>query len=122
MTPAACVRQSGKTLVGKPTASMIGNFRRATDAEIARLLANPEEIGEFVYGSSGHINAEGIDIEKSWHGIHYLLTGTRDEGDGPLNFILAGGQEVGDVDVGYGPARAFTSEQVRGIAGALEPI
>ena len=30
--------------------SMIGNLRRATDTEVARLLANPGEIRTFLYG------------------------------------------------------------------------
>src|SRR5215211_6398120 len=29
---------------------------------------------------------EEIDLDKSWHGIHYLLTKTDWEGEPPLNF------------------------------------
>jgi len=54
------------------------------------------------------------------HGIHFLLTGTAWEGDFPLAFIVRGGREVGDV--GYGPARIFTSDEVQAIANALRPI
>ena len=66
-------------------------------------------------------NGEGIetDLDKAWHGIHYLLTGTAWEGAEPLNFIVCGGTEVGDVDVGYGPARVFSSDDVKTIAAAL---
>jgi hypothetical protein len=62
------------------------------------------------------------DLDKSWHGIHYLLTGTADEGGAPLDFLVAGGVDVGDEDVGYGPPRAFTSEETRAIAAALAAI
>lgn len=62
------------------------------------------------------------DLDKAWHGIHFLLTQTADAGEAPLNFICAGGRDVGDVDVGYGPARAFTSAEVRTLNQALAPL
>ncbi|MHC5077311.1 MAG: DUF1877 family protein, partial [Planctomycetota bacterium] len=33
-----------------------------------------------------------IDLDKAWHGIHYLLTQTDYEGESPLNFLVVGGQ------------------------------
>lgn len=69
-------------------------------------------------------DGEGIetDLDKAWHGIHFLLTGTAWEGVEPLNFILCGGTEVGNVDVGYGPARVFPSDDVKRIATALDDL
>ena len=128
--------------------SMIGRVRRATDEEVSRLLAHPEEIGAFLYpvielgrgetggsanpsgdgGGAGKSGAEsegtlaGIDIEKSWHGIHFVLTGSDWGGTPPLNFLVSGGTEVGEEDVGYGPARAFTSAEVRALHAALSQL
>jgi len=67
---------------------------------------------------------EGIetDIDKAWHGIHYLLTGTADGGERPWSFLVSGGREVGDVDVGYGPARVFTAAETRTIHDALATL
>jgi hypothetical protein len=62
------------------------------------------------------------DIDKAWHGVHYLLTGTADEGDPPLNFLVAGGTDVGDDDVGYGPPRVYRPAEVREIAAALAAV
>ena len=62
------------------------------------------------------------DLDKAWHGIHYLLTRTAWEGEEPLSFLVRGGSEVGDIDVGYGPARALTSKQVHSLNAALQPI
>jgi hypothetical protein len=62
------------------------------------------------------------DLDKSWHGIHYLLTGSPDECGTPLQFLVAGGTDVGDDDVGYGAARVFTSAEARVIASALSAI
>lgn len=59
--------------------------------------------------------AEGLttDLDKAWHGIHYFLTGTAWEGEHPRNFLLGGGTEVGDIDVGYGAARVLTAAETR---------
>lgn len=62
------------------------------------------------------------DLDKSWHGIHYLLTGKADESGTPLEFLVAGGVSVGDEDVGYGPPRVFTSAETRVIAAALATV
>ena len=60
-------------------------------------------------------------MDKAWHAIHFLLTGTAWGGDPPLNFIAAGGTEIGD-DLGYGPARGLTSAEVRTLASALKAL
>jgi hypothetical protein len=101
--------------------SMIGNLHPASDAEIERLLANPEEITRFLYGADAEPR-ERVVLNRAWHAIHFALTGSRLGGEEPLNFLVSEGTPVGEVDVGYGPARVLTSEQVRSIASALEPI
>ncbi|MFC4309992.1 YfbM family protein [Steroidobacter flavus] len=62
------------------------------------------------------------DLDKAWHGIHYLLTQTAWEGDEPLNFLISGGSTVGEIDVGYGPARVFSADEVKAIFAALGPL
>ena len=63
------------------------------------------------------------DIDKAWQGIHYLLTGSADESaPPPLNFLLAGGTDVGEEDVGYGPARVYSAAETREIAAALAAV
>jgi hypothetical protein len=101
--------------------AMIGNLRPATDGEIERLLANPADITRFLYGSDAQA-AEHVALNKAWHAIHFVLNGSRLGGDGPLNFLLDEGTPVGEVDVGYGPARVLSSDQVRQIATALQLI
>jgi hypothetical protein len=63
-----------------------------------------------------------FDLDKSWHGIHYLLTGTHRGEKPPLDFLTDGGEVVGDEDLGYGPGRVFTSEQVAAIDDALKGL
>jgi hypothetical protein len=100
--------------------SIIGCFMYATDEEIRSLLAEPEQVPTFV--REREKLGQGLEVDKEWHALHWLLTGSEEEGEPPLNFILVGGTEIGHVDVGYGPARAFTSDQVQIINEALAPI
>ena len=67
------------------------------------------------------LGENGISLEKSWHGLHYLLTGDAWGGTGPEAFLLAGGSEQG-ADLGYGPARLFTATEVVDIAATLDGI
>ncbi len=90
------------------------------------MLANPDSIIDYLGDDGGDGDPEDahadLDVDKAWHGIHFLLTGSAWEGEPPLSFIVRGGREVGDVDVGYGPARVFTSAEVKTIAAALLPL
>ncbi|MFB9236904.1 YfbM family protein [Plantactinospora siamensis] len=90
--------------------------------ELAAVLADPAEVDTLLYGDDDDEAAEPeLDLDKSWHGIHYLLTGTAWEiGDGAGAAIL-GGEEVGE-DNGYGPARLVRPDAVRTIAGALGAV
>jgi Domain of unknown function (DUF1877) len=76
----------------------------------------PLELGP----GEGSLGALG-DMEKTWHGVHYLLTGTAWEGEAPLNFLLAGGREV-DIEAGQAPVRTHTSAETRAIATALSAL
>ena len=62
------------------------------------------------------------DLEKSWHGIHYLLTGSAWEGDPPLDFLVNGGRQVGRIDPEHGPVRAFRADQTRAIYESLSAL
>lgn len=62
------------------------------------------------------------DLDKAWHGLHYLLSGAADAGNTPLDFLAVGGEEVGSVDVGYGPARVLRPPIVAEIASRLAAL
>ncbi|MFN0099643.1 MAG: YfbM family protein [Gemmatimonadaceae bacterium] len=62
------------------------------------------------------------DLDKAWHGLHFLFTGTADGGDSPMNFLTVGGDDIGDVDVGFGPARAISPPEVIAIARQLRGL
>lgn len=105
--------------------SMIGMFRRVSSRVVDDLRANPERIQQVLYPNTMETAIDDdvrIDVDEAWHGLHFLLTGQAHGGKPPLDFILDGGQQVGDIDVGYGPARSFTPAEVRKIATALALI
>ena len=79
----------------------------------------PAAVAPFALG-----DGEGKEtyLDKAWHGIHFLLTGKAEEGDPPLDFLLSGGREIGDEDVGMGPARVFSASETRTIAAALAAL
>ena len=66
------------------------------------------------------VEEDSIDLDKAWHALHFLFTGSAWEGEFPQGFLVTCGEPVGDIDVGYGPARSFTPEQVKEIANFLE--
>ena len=72
--------------------------------------------------TSDEHQSDVLCLERSWHGIHYLLTGSAEGVSPPVDFLLMGGLEIGGVDLGYGPARSFTSKETRRIAEALAKI
>ncbi|HXY25371.1 MAG TPA: YfbM family protein [Candidatus Acidoferrum sp.] len=63
----------------------------------------------------------GLCLEKSWHGIHYLLTGVAKGGSPPLSWAVLGAKEIPDPEklLAYGPARALTPKQVATVSRAL---
>ncbi|HUR96407.1 MAG TPA: YfbM family protein [Gemmatimonadales bacterium] len=65
----------------------------------------------------GGLGPDG-DYEKSWHGLHYLLTGTDSGGEPPLNFLMGGGREL-ELDDGDTPLLTHSSAETRRIADAL---
>jgi hypothetical protein len=62
------------------------------------------------------------NLETAWHAIHYMLTKSVYDGDFPMNFLLSGGDEVGSIDVGFGPARVMRSSQVKEIHTYLSSL
>ncbi|HSJ03860.1 MAG TPA: YfbM family protein [Verrucomicrobium sp.] len=65
------------------------------------------------------VEEDQMDIDKAWHVLHFLFTGAAWEADFPEGFLATCGTPVGDVDVGYGPARSFSPKEVKQIASFL---
>lgn len=116
--------------------SMIGCYRRVKPSELRRLQAAPDGIEDFINppdyeeacfeamrNGQPPPESPNLDVDKAWMPINFLLCGeTVGVGKPPLGIIVCGGRELGDVDLGYGPARYLTADEVRAAAHALEVI
>jgi hypothetical protein len=60
-----------------------------------------------------------VDLDKAWHGIHYLLTGSAEPNGTLASKVIFGGEDIGP-DQGYGPAQLVKADQVKAIAQLLE--
>jgi hypothetical protein len=77
----------------------------------------PKLDGAVVESGDGSV----LDIQKSWHGLHWLLCQEAWDGPEPLKHAVLGGAEIGD-DMGYGPARLVDATTVGAVAAALAAI
>jgi hypothetical protein len=118
---------------------MVLTARRLTPDQMASALTSSEALERLLDPEDGD-DVREIDLDKAWHGIHWLLTGSPDEpqpaqrrrglfrrkddagpAGGAEELAVLGGEPIGE-DNGYGPARLLRPEQVAAVAGALRPL
>ena len=100
--------------------SMICELFIVPAAAARQVLDDPAKVHDLLESLMG--SGAGLSLEKSWHGLHVVLTGTAWEGVSPLNFLATGGATVGDDDIGYGPARILDPAGVAELDKALGAI
>ena len=104
---------------------MIFSGRRLSAAELQAVRTDPTVAGALLFDdryadSDSNRDPERVDLDKAWHGIHYLLTGTVWEiGDG-LGAAILGGEPLEERG-GY-PPRLLDPETVRTVAQALAAV
>lgn len=101
---------------------MIGNLLAICPDQVEAIFTRSKLLSTLLYSENTVVRPDNhLNIEKTWHAIHYTLNGSTWGGEGPLSWVILGGQEIGE-DVGYGPARYLTPTQVKAIAAALATI
>jgi hypothetical protein len=101
---------------------MVACFTSLSPEDLERLQEIPDLIEGYLYPDDGEGEPPNyIDLDKSWHGVHYLLTGQAEGGPEPHALAVFGGTEFG-TEVGYGPARYLTADQVALVASALSEL
>lgn len=100
---------------------MIGYYVMVSNSELDGLVNGALVLEDFL---SVAIADEDIclDIDKAWHGIQYLLCGSLEEGEKPLFDAVLGGTPVNDDEMGLGPVRSLSAEEVRVVYDAVKPI
>jgi hypothetical protein len=92
---------------------LLDSIRRSSDEEIERFVV--DTILEY---EGPRTLSPLLDIDKAWHALHFLLCNHAWEGEPPLVNAVLGGQEIGP-DLGYGPPRYLTAEEVKDVSFAL---
>lgn len=109
--------------MGVTTMGMIGCFAAASSKTLEELKNNPDELEEYLYPNDAEDEPPNyLDIGKSWHGIHFMLTDSADGGEEPLSLAVFGGEEVGEEIGCAGPARFLTPQQVKAVSAALDTL
>lgn len=104
--------------------SMSGRLLLLDDQELATLLRSPPTVHELLARRVYEVESptDFVDIDRAGHAIHFLLVGSAWDPAPPLDFLAVGGEPVGDEYVGFGPARAFRSADVRALDDALSAL
>lgn len=66
----------------------------------------------------GSAEGQSIDLDKAWHGIHFLLTGEVWAGSFPKGFLITGGRDLRASE----SARSFSAAETRAIYEALKDV
>lgn len=85
-----------------------------------RMTALQRESARLASPAAGS-SAPALDLHKSWHLIHYLLSGEAWRGRLPAATLLTGGRATGP-DLGHGPARLASSRDTAEFAAFLAPL
>lgn len=105
--------------------SMIGNLLRVTKVQLEEYLENSSLLESSLYDEeTDDKNTNLVDIDKSWDGIIFLLTGQGiAKANHPLLRVLFSGQIIDEnQDLGYGPAHYLTPEQVADLNNQISKI
>lgn len=96
-------------------------FTSIPQQTLQSLLDAPEKVVELLYPDDDEDPPNSMDVDKAWHGLHYLLTGEAEGGEEPLSLAILDGAEIGP-ELDFGPARYLTVEEVKAVAQALAAL
>ena len=109
---------------------MVGNYRRITQQKLAELQNHPESITDFLFpgyeaDKASELNGSYLYIDKTWHAIHFLLTGTALPSQPPLTNVVMGGKPLGDPenpDFDFSPACFLNPSEVKEASEEISKI
>jgi Domain of unknown function (DUF1877) len=78
-----------------------------------------DEVQAWAEKRKAEVGDTEVDLDKAWHGIHYLLTGSAESNGTLASKVIMGGENIGP-DRGYGPAQVLKPSEVKAIAQLLE--
>lgn len=99
---------------------MVGCFAAVSANELERFQMDPDSLTSYLFPDEGDPPAV-IDVDKAWHAIHFLLTGSAEDDGTVASLAVLGGTEIGE-DLEYGPVRFLTSAEVQAVAEEIEQL
>lgn len=102
---------------------MIGNLKRVSEQELNDYLKHGSLLENRIYSDTSDDDSL-VDLDKSWHGLLYVLTGVNVwEEAHPLSQLLFSGQLIDEEqDLGYGPAHDLLPDEVKYLNEMLKTI
>ena len=94
----------------------VGYRRNADDAR--RFLEDTEMLEELLESDDDDTS---VDLDKAWHGVHWLLTGSSEPTTAVVSSAIFGGEPIGE-DLGYGPGRLLAPPAVAALASTLAEV
>jgi hypothetical protein len=100
--------------------SMIFSAQKITQKDLDDLVQNPEKVHDYSIKEGSSVT----DVDQSWHGIHFLLTGEAwwDNGITPFTKVIFALNEIGQEDVGYGPMRYLPEKELKEVYISIEKL
>lgn len=89
----------------------------AVDPTLVPKLRQDEDLLEKTLDESSR--ERSVYLDKAWHGIHFLLTGSAGPTSTLSSKVIFGGESIGP-EQGYGQAQVLSPSEVRAIAKLLE--
>jgi hypothetical protein len=102
--------------------SMNGRYLPLSSEQLNALLADPQSVDAFVYPDPEGFRRDELDLDRSWHLIHYLLNAETWGGTGSLSDAVLGGTALDGTDAGYGPYRYLLPSSVAATSAALSEV
>lgn len=110
-----------ETLFGEPPKAFTEILKKdgvvILEANRNQEVAN--ELKDWAEKRKAEVGDTEVDLDKAWHGIHYLLTGSIEPNGTLASKVIMGGEDIGP-DQGYGPAQLLKPDEVKEIAQLLE--
>lgn len=97
--------------------ALVLTIKEAASMEIQNLASNKNTVDSFLQSQR-----KKLDLDKAWHGIHYLLSGQAFEAEGPAGYLMMGGISLGEIHRDYGPARALNPQEIQALYGVMSQL
>ncbi|RRS08444.1 DUF1877 family protein [Pseudoalteromonas sp. J010] len=99
--------------------SMVALLKSVSEKQLNEIFVEPSKLVSYLYeDESGKI----CDVDQAWHAIHFLLNKSVWETTSLGGSVFLGGFPISDEDIGYGPARYFSTKQTKEISSELSNI